>query len=251
MPWAEDCKQLVIDDNRNDAKLRKKVFIGIIDVVLSLWNDGLYYLDIKPENFLYYEKQVVGADFGSICTEDIIDKGQIDGKWPVTHNVISDEGSPNTASYFFIILIFQLLKTWSDIYFPNDIITFNWRGLSMVNATKLKKKIQDTIEKSAKIDGAQNMKGYSTWINLVYELINWIEHSKEDENTTICSERNKAKQMIEELKRAMKKENETIVINKVKIQPQPPTKKKQEKRGKINPKEVFQVSEKHKLSLKF
>ena len=57
--------------------------------------------------------------------------------------------------------------------------------------------------------------------------------------------------MIRELKREMKKENETIIINKVKIKPQPPTKKKQEKRGKINPKEVFQVSEKHKLSLKF
>lgn len=240
MPWAVDCKQLVIDNNRNNAKLRKKVFIGIIDVILDLWKYGLYYLDIKPENFLYYKGQVLGADFGSICTEDIINKGQFEGHWPVTHNVLSDEGSPNIPSYFFITLIFHLLKTWSDIYFPNELITFNWSGLSMLNTTKLREKIDETIGKSAKIEGAQNMKGYRTWISLIYESINWIETSKEDDNTTICSESNKAKQMIEELKRVMEEKN--------RMGDRRPSGKKGEgnniRQGRFR-------EEKHKLSLKF
>tara|TARA_A100001015_G_scaffold272024_1_gene326207 strand:+ start:6953 stop:8137 length:1185 start_codon:yes stop_codon:yes gene_type:complete len=251
MPWAVDCNQKVIKNNRNDAELRKKVVIGIIDVILKLWEYGLYYLDIKPENFLYYDEQVVGADFGSICTEDIINKSQFDGQWPVTYNVISDKGNPNMTSYFFITLIFHLLKTWSDIYFPNDTIVYNAMSISMVDIDNLRNKIGKTIASSAETPGAQNMKGHKTWNTLINYLIRWMQNSKEDNNATICSESKRAIGMIRELKRAMKKENETIIINKVKIKPQPPTKKKQEKRGKINPKEVFQVSEKHKLSLKF
>ena len=115
---AVDCKQLVIDNNRNDAELRKTVFIGIIDVILSLWDYDLYYLDIKPENFLYYNEQVLGADFGSICTPNIITQGQFEGQWPVTHNVISDRRKPKYTIVFFITLIFHLLKTRGRYIFP-------------------------------------------------------------------------------------------------------------------------------------
>ena len=243
MPWAEDCKQKVIDNNRNDAELRKTVFIGIIDVVLSLWSDGLYYLDIKPENFLYYDEQVVGADFGSICTEDIINKGQFDGQWPVTHNVISDEGNPNMTSYFFITLIFHLLKTWSDIYFPNDTIVYNAMSISMVDIDNLRKKISETIAKSVETPGAKNMKGYGTWNTLINYLINWMQNSKEDNNATICSESNKAKQMIMEFRGAMVAK----VRNKNAHRPFGPKPQK----STYNPKTKNQRTEKHKLSLKF
>lgn len=240
MPWAVDCKQLVIDNNRNNAKLRKKVFIGIIDVILDLWKYGLYYLDIKPENFLYYKGQVLGADFGSICTEDIINKGQFEGQWPVTHNIISDKGIPNIPSSFFIMLVFHLLKTWSDIYFPTDKIAFNAMGISMANATSLEEKLHNTIELSANIPGV-HAKGYSTWHELIIELINWIEPSRENDSTTICSESNKAKQMIMELREAMVAEVRSNI-------PQRPVGGKG--RG-INPRESNIRTEKHKLSLKF
>lgn len=242
MPWTVDCKQLVIYNNRNNAELRKNVFIGIIDVILKLWEYGLYYLDIKPENFLYYDEQVVGADFGSICTEDIINKSQFDGQWPVTHNVISDGGNPNMTSYFFITLIFHLLKTWSDIYFPNDTIVYNAMGISMVDIGKLRNKIVKTIEKSAKIEGAQNMKGHETWNTLIDYLIGWMGNSKEYDNTTICSESNKAKQMIMEFRGAMVAE----VRNKNAHRPL-----FGEPREGVNPRLKNQRTEKHKISLKF
>jgi len=250
MPWATDCK-VVVAENRSDATLRKEVFIGIIDVILNLWEYGLYYLDIKPENFLDYGGKmegnvyslgkVVAGDFGSICTREIINKGQIEGNWPVTYNVVSDEGNPNNASYFFIILVFQLLKTWSDLYFPTDIFVYNAMGVLMANTTSLAEKIASGIGISADMPGTKKMKGYETWVILMNELITWVENSKE--NTTICAAKGKAIGMIRELKGAMVDE----VISNIPRRPH----NKQREGVKHSPLERRQRREKHKISLKF